>query len=258
MSQGLGSLQRDALALLYAAEGGELPARELRQRIGDPDRSNFRRAVRGLLDRELAEEIGEGAGSRLSITFFGALVAYGPFDDPNGGRDPMRELRREREEVRRWLAECAREERRLRDAKRALFPRWEGQDYDPVRRPGPTQRKLLRVLWDWSDPLDAGLPVPALKRIVGGDRSNVRRSIRGLLVYGYLNQTPDGARLRISEALLHEYARMVLPAATIKVLMNAPDEDWARQVLREQGEELPVVGYDDRCRENGDFFARYC
>ncbi len=51
MSRGLGDLQRCVCEVLYAAGDGELPLRELRRRLGDPDRFNLRRAVRGLLRR---------------------------------------------------------------------------------------------------------------------------------------------------------------------------------------------------------------
>ena len=51
MSRGLGDLQRRVCEVLYAAGDGELPLRELRRRLGDPDHSKLRRAVRGLLKR---------------------------------------------------------------------------------------------------------------------------------------------------------------------------------------------------------------
>ncbi|MBA3953119.1 MAG: hypothetical protein H0X57_14725, partial [Rubrobacter sp.] len=59
MSRGLGGLQRRVCEVLHAAENGELPLRELRRRLGDPDRSNLRRAIRGLLERGMVEEKSE-------------------------------------------------------------------------------------------------------------------------------------------------------------------------------------------------------
>lgn len=63
MSRGLGSLQRGICESLAAAEGHELPLRELRRRLGEPDRSNLRRAIRGLLERSLVEESHSGRSS---------------------------------------------------------------------------------------------------------------------------------------------------------------------------------------------------
>lgn len=260
MSRGLGSLQRNILAILDAAEGRELPIRELRRRLGDPDQANTKRATRGLLRRGFLEEIGEGVGSRLSLTFSGALVAYTLFRAPYKRTDKqpgyIKELRRKYDELSGWVVECRREARHLRQEKRALFPVWVGYPYRPARSPGPTQRKIIRILWEHADPLDAGLAVRALKRIVGGDRSNVRRAIRGLLQYGYLDQTPDGERLRISEGLLNDYAGMMYPEAFVRLSADAPDERWVREVLWEHGEELHVVGFGVDCRENGDYFTR--
>ena len=260
MSRGLGPLQRDTLAVLYAPEDRELPVRELHRRLGDPDRSNTRRAVRGLLRRELVQEVEAGEGSRLSITFYGQVVADALLHPPDEWYDEqpdfLKELRRQHDELRRWVVECRHEERHLREEKRAMFPVWMGYDYRPVRSPGPTQRKVIRLLWEHSDPLDAGLPVKVVKRVGGGDKSNVRRAIRGLLRFGYLDQTPDGERLRVSAGLLKDYAGMPFPGVFVMTLTCIPDEGWIRQVLQEHGEELSVVGFGVDCRENGAFFTR--
>jgi hypothetical protein len=60
MSRGLGILQHRVCEALYAADGREPPLRELRRRLGDPHRSNLRRAIRGLLERGLVEEFESG------------------------------------------------------------------------------------------------------------------------------------------------------------------------------------------------------
>jgi hypothetical protein len=77
VSRGLGCLQRGICESLAAAEGHELPLRELRRRLGGPDRSNLRRAIRGLLERSLVEESHSGrpseGGRRLALTFSGLL-----------------------------------------------------------------------------------------------------------------------------------------------------------------------------------------
>ena len=260
MSGGLGALQRSLLAALSAVEGRELPVCELRRRLGDPDRSNLRRAVRSLLRRRFVEEVRDGLGSRLKVTFSGELAAYAltraPYKRTDKQPDSIKELRQEFKEFRGWIIECRREARRLREEKRALFPVWVSYPYRPARSPGQTQRNIIRALWEHSDPLDAGLAVLALKRIVGGDRSNARRAIRGLLQYGYLDQTLDSERLRISEALFNDYAGMMLPQLFVRLRTDAPDESWVKEVLYEHGEELYVVGYDVDCRENGDHFIR--
>jgi hypothetical protein len=49
MSRGLGALQRRVCEVLLDAGDGGLPPRELRRGVGDPDRSNLRRVVRGFL-----------------------------------------------------------------------------------------------------------------------------------------------------------------------------------------------------------------
>jgi hypothetical protein len=76
VSRGLGKLQHEVYEALFAAEGHELPLRELRHQLGDPDRSNLRRAIRGLLERELVEEFHSGEGRRVKLTFWGALFAH--------------------------------------------------------------------------------------------------------------------------------------------------------------------------------------
>ena len=56
MSRGPGSLQQRICDVLDATDDPELPLRELRRRLGEPDRSNLRRAIRGLLERGILEE----------------------------------------------------------------------------------------------------------------------------------------------------------------------------------------------------------
>jgi CP family cyanate transporter-like MFS transporter len=68
MSRGLGDLQRRVCEVLYVDGDGELPLRELRRRLGDPDRSNLRRAIRGLLERGMVEEqSGPGGEQRVAL-----------------------------------------------------------------------------------------------------------------------------------------------------------------------------------------------
>ncbi len=58
-----------------------------------------------------------------------------------------------------------------------------------IRGIGPAQRRVLSVLFAFK-----GWAVESseLKRLVGGDRSNTRRSIRTLLKQGYIHQWTEG------------------------------------------------------------------
>ncbi len=60
-----------------------------------------------------------------------------------------------------------------------------------MRRPGPAQIRVLSVLLAFK-----GWAVESeeLKRLVGGDRSNARRSIRTLLERGYIHQWTERGR----------------------------------------------------------------
>jgi hypothetical protein len=75
MSRGLGILQRRVCEALYAADGREPPLRELRLRLGEPDRSNLRRAIRGLLERGIVEEFESAGGLRVKLTYWGYVSA---------------------------------------------------------------------------------------------------------------------------------------------------------------------------------------
>jgi len=80
VSRGLGSLQRGICESLAAAKGYELPLRELRRRLGEPDRSNLRRAIRGLLERSLVEESHSGSSSGAGGGWRSPLRAFSGCD----------------------------------------------------------------------------------------------------------------------------------------------------------------------------------
>ena len=61
-------MQRRVCEVLDGAEGKEVALRELRRRLGEPDRSNLRRAIRGLLEREIVEESRVGGERRVGLT----------------------------------------------------------------------------------------------------------------------------------------------------------------------------------------------
>jgi DNA-binding MarR family transcriptional regulator len=235
VSRGLGSLQRGVCETLAAAEGHELPLRELRLRLGEPDRSNLRRAIRGLLKRGLVEELRSGGGRRLALTPRGLLRMRPP--------RPVHFLNRPRVSIRARLREELRaledaweeeESRRLEteaatSASTAAGPGEGGHEHGSGcgRPPGPTQKRVLYVLWKYADPVDEGLPVGAVKAIVGGDRSNTRRAIRTLLRRGELDESEDGERVLLSRSAAFRFSSNFPPT-----LEDPPDEERAAKILR--------------------------
>lgn len=223
MSRGLGILQRRICDTLNAVEGAALPLRELRRRLGEPDRSNLRRGIRGLLERGLVEETRAGEERRVRLTLRGVLQVH-----------PLPKIPRRvsvhsklREEMR-ALEEAREEERRRLEAEAAEGSRWIGYEHRFVRRrfPGPMQTRILSVLWEYADPLEEGLLVTTVKAIVGGDRSNTRRAIRSLLLRGQLDESEDGGRVRLSysTALWHSWFPPIPPGPV--------DEERAKEILR--------------------------
>jgi DNA-binding MarR family transcriptional regulator len=209
-------VQRRILAALFGGPvNGGLPAGELKARVGG-DRSNLRRAIRRLEGRGLVEQHADGGERRVRLTLRGAsramleamLRAMPLPAEPEG--DPLAEEVEEPkarwEETARALRlerERAREEARLRALE---GPFWYGWAPRLARRrhPGPTQRTVLVVLHEFAEPLDSGLPIPAVKAIVretlGTDRSNTHRALRSLVFSrGEVEVSEDGERVRLSE-----------------------------------------------------------
>jgi len=225
LSRGLGNLQRNICETLNDAAGMELPVRELRRRLGEPDRSNLRRGIRGLLERGYVEELSSEQGRWVRLTFWGVLFTH-HLPDGNKRLSTHAKLK---ERLRKL--EGAREERRRRlELEAATGPRWVGYRHRFVRHrfPGPTQERILSVLWKYSFPLDEGLPVAAVKAIVGGDRSNTRRAIKALLLRGHLYESEDGERIRLSTTSI---ARCYIVPPIPKVPV---DDENAKEILRMQ------------------------
>jgi hypothetical protein len=227
MSRGLGSLQRSLCETLAVAEGHELTLREVRRRLREPDRSNLRRAIRGLLKRGLVRESRSKGERRLGLAFWGFVRMRIPSESSSrrrvsAGANMRAELRA--------LREAREVERRRLEAEDAKGPRWLGYEHRFVRnrRPGPAQERVLYVLWEYADPLDEGLPVSAAKAIVGGDRSNTRRTIRTLLLRGELDESEDGERIRLSYSTALKFAVLFLP-----FLEDPIDDQRARMIVRE-------------------------
>ena len=233
MSRGLGILQRRVCEVLYAAAGHQLPLRELRRQLGEPDRSNLRRAIRGLLRRGLVEVPRSEGGRRVGLTSSGLLRMRPP---------PVRYLQRppihfvgpSLTERLRAILEAGEEERRRQEAEEAaassaVGPSRDGNEHSLGRRraPGPTQNRVLCVLWKYADPVDEGLPVSTLKAIVGGDRSNTRRAIRTLLLRGELEESEDGERVRLSRSTASRFSSQSPPT-----LKDPLDDERAAKILR--------------------------
>ena len=225
MSRGLGTLQRGVCEVLYDAEGHELPLREVSRRLGQPDRSNLRRGIRGLLQRGLVEEFLLSEERRIKLTRRGVL---GQRPLPKIPRPRVSIRTRMREELR-AMREAREEERRRVEAEMANGPRWIGYERRFVRRrpPGPTQDRVLSVLWKYADPMDEGLPVPVVKAIVGGNRSNTRRAIRMLLLRGEIEETEDRERIRLSGSNVLWFSWYLPP-----ILKEPIDDRYARAVLK--------------------------
>ena len=223
------------LGELCGAEGHELPIRSVRHRLGEPDRSNLRRVVRGLRRRDLVYEP-DGLPPSLDLTMWGVFV-MSPMPEHS---DPLADYRQKWARIQAEIAEARIKENRRREAKIARYPAWIRYDSIAEREtiPGPLQNRVLAVLYKYADPPDAGLPVVAVKAIMGGERSNVRRAIRTLLARARLDETPDGERIRLSEPTLEHYAE-VMPA--LSLTMERFDKELVEDVLAAYGEDVRAL-----------------
>lgn len=225
MGRGLGPAQRRVVNILLEASTSEgLPLGRLRTLAGG-DKSNLRRTIRTLARRKLIEQVTVGGERRVSLTFSGALATM---PRPSRKLDPIANLRTEWKEKECRIREARAEERRRLEAEAAKGPKWIGYGHRPVRRrrPGPTQERVLFILWEYTDPVDEGLPLLAVKAIVGGDRSNTRRAIRTLLLRGELDESEDGNRIRLA------YGTALMFSIIPPVAPDTIDEERARGILR--------------------------
>ncbi len=222
MSRGLRPAQWQALKVLQENEETQgLPVRKLKDQMGR-DPSNARRSVRGLLRRNFIEEVVVNDERRLRLTLWGRLrVAY-PL--PKTRRSLRAQLRAEDRERRREVAE----ELARREAEAAKGPWWFRYQHHFARRrlPGPAQNRILAVLFEYANPPDEGLAVPAVKAIVGGDRANTRRAIRTLLLRGEIEVSEDGQHIRLASGT-------ALLFSIVPPIPREPiDEERARAILR--------------------------
>ena len=198
MSRGLGPLQHRIYDIIDDAEDQELPLRDLRRRLGEPDRSNLRRAIRGLLKRGILEEFSRGGEPHVGFVikgYFGPRARPASSGGPpafagGGNREKERPVRRE------W-PETASRRPRVRATRKQRWVRYEHR-FVRNRPLGETQRRVLGALQESSEPKESGLPVTAVKELVGADRSNARRAIRTLLMRGLIEESEDGRRIRLT------------------------------------------------------------
>jgi DNA-binding IclR family transcriptional regulator len=234
VSRGLGRIQRGILEALNAGENREMEVRELRQRLGDRDRSNVRRGIRGLVGHGLVEE---GEACCIRLTMKGAFVAYGLFSEQSP--DPREELRRinaEWDEFARVLREAQEERARLYQEQEAMWEKPEPR-YERWRYPSKNQLRVIAVLVRYAANPQKGLPASAVRRIAGiGDKSNARRAERTLLQRGTIQRSKDGERLRIAQA-----GDSILWSFAPNVVDPPLDDGRAQTLLEGSGEWAEVV-----------------
>lgn len=225
MSRGLGLSQRRVLEVLneVPANGG-LSVTELKIHVGR-NRSNTRRAIRTLALQGLVEETTVGGERHVRLTFRGALKAMPPLPEVSDPLAELRALREAQEQLRDIIKERAEERARLKAQKDALWIRYV---HHPVRRrqPGPTQKQVLAILWEYADPTDEGLPIRVVKAIVAGDRANTRRAIRSLLLRGEIEESKDGRSIRLASGTALWFS--IMPP----FLLEPIDEERARAILQ--------------------------
>jgi len=188
-------LQRRILFVLEGA-GESLSPSEIRSELGNCDRSNVRRAIRGLIDRGFVEE----AQGRLALTLWGGVRAQLLSQKPYEVLDPLKEARERRRELEAAVTALRteiEEKRRLNSEIEALWDK-SGRSFKRRRFPGPNQLRVIAVLVRYAENPQLGLPKGAVWRIAGGARTNTLRAIRTLTRRGILQQTKDGERLRIA------------------------------------------------------------
>jgi hypothetical protein len=188
--------------VIDAAEHQELPLRELRRRLGEPDRSNLRRAIRGLLERRILVEfsrIGEphvafAVKGYFGISMWPASSGIPPAFADTGNSEKERAVRKE------WPVSASRRPS-VRAARKQRWVRYEHR-FVRNRAIGEIQMRVLAALQESSEPRESGLPVTVVKGIVGTDRSNARRAIKTLLMRGLIEESEDGASASLCWALL--------------------------------------------------------
>lgn len=199
MSRGLGDLQRRVCEVLYVDGDGELPLRELRRRLGDPDRSNLRRGIRGLLERGMVEEQSDPGGEQRVALEVWTYIAMG------GDRPAFLAVRPDPTHGGAGRSGGAAEDapqtgHRIPLPGKPEGPRWFRYEHSFLRdRPlGETQRAILGALHRYARPPQEGMSLTFVKAFVDADRSNFRRAIRTLLLRGLLEESEGGERVRLS------------------------------------------------------------
>ncbi|CAA9426692.1 MAG: hypothetical protein AVDCRST_MAG37-317 [uncultured Rubrobacteraceae bacterium] len=198
MSRGLGSVQRRIVAVLGGVPDEELkrglPPSQVRALVRPVDKSNFRRAIKSLVGRELVEvdhELG-----RLVLTFWGAVWARhkGLGKVP----DPLEEAREHRRKLDAAMAALREHHEAQRSVYREVEALWNPPECsaERYRHPGPNQLRVISALVRYAEDPQMGLPKGALWRIVQGpsEKANTLRAIRTLLRRGTLQRSKDGGK----------------------------------------------------------------
>jgi predicted transcriptional regulator len=211
MSRGPGPLQRHIRDVLEDADDQKLSLRELRRRLGEPDRSNLRRAIRGLLERGIVQESCTGEDPGLELAEFGLFGYIGTSSRLDSSRDRSARATAGRSRRMRTVKKRPRAGHRSPGVGRTRSQGWVRYEHRFARRRplGGTQRLVLQVLRESAEPIKSGLPVTVVKALVGADRSNARRAIRTLLLRGLIEESEDGRRIRLTP--LGAIAHSMLP-----------------------------------------------
>jgi hypothetical protein len=227
-------LQQRILFVLEGAGEGLFPY-EIRRELGasSSDRSNVRRAIRGLIDRGLVDE----DHGRLVLTLGGSLRAHslleGPCDDDVP--DALEEGRERRRDVEAAMAVLRAENEERRQVHREMEALWDksGCSFERRRFPGPNQLRIIAVVVRYAENPQLGLPKGAVWRIAGGKKANMLRAIRTLIRQGRLEQTKDGKRLRLAGwamSWVWEYTQDVveppLDDANALVILEGYEDTW--------------------------------
>lgn len=236
MSRGLGGLQRRILFVLEGAGEGLLPS-EIRRELGSPDRSNTRRAVRGLIARGLVEE----DHGRLTLTFWGGVRAGFLKEPYYEVPDPLEEEREWRRGLDAAMAVVRAKNEERRRVHREIEDLWDQFVYPFERRSswGSNQLRVIAVLVRYAEDPQLGLPKGAVWRIVQGpcERANMLRAVRTLTRRGVLQQSKDGKRLRIA----HWQAASLLWYYIPDVVEPPLDDAKALAILESFGEHAGSV-----------------
>lgn len=232
----------DALCADDRARTGGLQLDALRPLLGS-DKSNRRRVIKTLVQRGDVDIVDdpETGERRLKLTFMACLQAMWKLSPPSYGKrgDTDRAIREERREREAALDEMLsleadrRQARILRD--RAVWAE-PGTALKRHRSFGHRQLRVIAVLVRYARESREGLPRAAVRQIAAQGSGETQRSyervIERLVERGILQQSRDGARVRLTDWRT-VYLWKYLPNTTSPPL----DDSKAKAVLEGSGED---------------------